>query len=120
MALAAHPVGERRMYCIVQQSSLIGAVGVVARRTALFCHRIFHMLVHKGRPVCLMALQAKRRHRVLKKKIRFCRGVRIVAVEAALFHRIMFEFDFLHGFAHVFVTAEAKLVPSLQEMKLVV
>jgi hypothetical protein len=112
MALAAHAVGHRLMDIGKEYSRIIRTVRIVTGGAIRLGHRIIDMLLGKGRTVGFVALQTQGDEIIFQKSNRLSRGVRIMTIQASLFHRVMFEFDLRHCIANVFVTAKAKFVPS--------
>ena len=119
MTLIAHLGGNRLMDIIKENAGSVRAVRVMACCTAGPCHRVIHMSFSKHRLIGPMTAQAKRRHFVPQEKFCLYRGMGVVAVETALFHRIVLELNFCNYITHFFVAAKTEFIAALQQVKLV-
>ncbi len=110
VTLAAHAVGHRLMDVGEEYSCIVRTVRIVAGRAIRFDHWIIDMLLGKGRAVGFVALQTQGDEIIFQKSNRLSRGVRIMTIQASLFHRGMLEFDLRDRIANIFVTPEAEFI----------
>ena len=82
MALGAFPLGNRAMGHVKDNTSAIGAMGVVAGDAVLFRHGVIHVGSFESEFVNLMALSTEGRRFFFQQEIRFGRRMWIMAVEA--------------------------------------
>lgn len=120
VALIAHPGSNRLMHIIVEDARHVGSVRIMTAGTARRCHRIVHMLLGEDGPVRLMAFCAQCRDLILQEKLALGGGVRVMAVKAPLFHRVMLEFDLRKFLAHGLMTPKAEFIARFEEIELVV
>jgi hypothetical protein len=98
------------MHIIKKYPCPVRAMGVVAGGTARFCHRIVHVLLHKRRPVRLMAAYTESDQVIFQEVIRFRRPVRVMAVQTSFFHRTMFKFNFCNTLTNRLMAIETEFV----------
>src|SRR4030067_3355915 len=120
MALIAHLAGNRLMNVLKEHPRLVGAVRIVTARAARFCHGVIHVLFRRGRVVCLVAPDTEQRHVLFEQNAGLGRWVSLRRGEASPSPLCLLEFNFFYRLAHLFMAAETKLIPRLQETEFVV
>jgi hypothetical protein len=119
VALGTGFIGHRLMDVIKQDSSPVRAMGVMAGRTIRLFDRVVHVLLSKSRTISLMTIHAERNQIIFQKMKGLCRGMRIVAIRAALLHRVMFEFYFRKGTPDILMAVNTELISCLQKNKFI-
>lgn len=120
MALIAHFTQDGTMDISVHDGGLFRPVGIVAGCTARLCDRVIAVLSYKRRFVCLVAVCAQCGNLGFQKMAEIFRRVRIMAVQAPLFHRRVFKFCLRYRLPEILVTTEAEFIPRFYEVPLVV
>ena len=110
MALGALPLGNRAMGHVKDNTSAIGAMGVVAGDAVLIRHRIIHVGPFESEFVNLMALSTEGRRFFFQQEIPFGRRMWIMAVEAtfSLVQGSVFESNLAEIGAHILVAVKTK------------
>ena len=110
MTLVAQSVGNRRMDGVIEQPSLVRAVGIMARGTVGIGNRIILMDFLKERLVGLMAVLAEARNIFIQEMLGSRRPVGIVAIQASRGHWIVPVFRFFYGITQSLVTLYTEFV----------
>ena len=120
MTEIARLIGKGWMGRIINHAGPVGAVRAVALGAAAIARGIILVLFEKKGLIALVAAFTERRHIVLKES-RGLRGpMRVVAVDASFFHRVVLEFDLRNRVHLIFMAAVAQFVAALEQIVLVV
>ncbi len=120
VTLATHLLFHGRVDVIEEHTAPIRAVWVVALGAAGGSHRIIHVLFGKSRAGGLVACETEGDYGItFEEMVRLHRGMRIVARDAALLHRIVLEFHLGEPGAHILVAVETEIITCFQEIILV-
>ena len=110
MAQVARPVDKRRMCRIIDNACPVGAMNVVTHGAPAVRYGIIQMLPQENRLFSLMAAFAEFRYILLQQGSGRRRSMRTMAVDATLFHRVVFELVLRNSIRLILMAGKTQLV----------